>query len=146
MGLIVIRPTGAGRQIYAGNGSLDALRFFENCQQAVIVDAMQPAQHPGQIVQFDARLVSQSSCSQRLLSMHALSIPELLQTMANSHGQWPDKIEVFAIEAQNIAAFEPGLTEVVANRIDELADRIEHYLNELSVYASHAAARHLSSN
>jgi len=122
---------------YAGHNGLNALRYFEDCQQVIIVDAMQPDGEPGRIHQINAHRYLAQLNDVNPLSSHRLSIPELVKVLYKTLRQ-PPRVELFALEATAVTGFKPGLSKAVGDRIECFAEQVYRYAANVQL-ALHSA-------
>ena len=123
---------------YAGNAALDSVRYFEKGDSIVIVDAMQPQGKPGLIHRSDAKSLLKNVRIPNHLSLHSLSIPELLRMVEHLSGGLPE-VELFAIEADSVKPFQPGLSCTVQKSIKPLARQVQRFVTQLACASSQSA-------
>jgi len=100
--------------------ALEILELFEGKDEAIIVDAAQPAGQPGSIRSF--RWPCDSLRRGDAPSTHSLGLADALR-LAELLGHLPRKVVIFAAEAQNV---EPGagLSPAVAGSVSALVAAI----------------------
>ncbi|WP_333875078.1 hydrogenase maturation protease [Methylobacter sp.] len=91
----------------AGIAGLNALRFLENCSQAILVDALANFGNVGQI--FVLRPEDLADRPEQLTG-HGLGIPYLLEALKIIRNPLPD-ILIVGVEIAAVAAFCPGLSD-----------------------------------
>ena len=97
------------------------LDSLQDCESAILVDAVQSQMTPGTIHRFDASHDPlPGSATQR--STHGMSISSLLE-LARAQGQFPKRLVVYGIEGES---FDHGseLSPRVALAVGQLVDRI----------------------
>jgi hydrogenase maturation protease len=97
------------------------LKTLQDCDSAIIIDAVQSGASPGIIHRFDAAHESLPGiASQR--STHGISLGSLLE-LARAQGQFPKRLVVYGIEG---ASFDHGrdLTPDVAAALGRLVERV----------------------
>lgn len=101
------------RVFEAGTRGLDALVLFEGCDEAILVDASEPAGRPGRLSfpTFDT-LAEEST-----LPGHGAGVGYLLRALA-ALGPLP-RLRIVAAEAAALTPFRPGLSTPVASAVEE---------------------------
>lgn len=99
------------RLFEAGTCGLDALALFQDCSEAIVVDALEPGSHPGRVSQLAANtLLPESS-----LPGHGAGVGYLLAALA-ALGVPPPR--VIAAEASQLQTFSPGLSLAMQQAVD----------------------------
>lgn len=104
----------------AGTCGLNALALFDNCTEAIVVDAMAPGAHPGRITQPAATEILEESA----LPGHAAGVGFLLKALAALSPREAPLQRFLTVEAQSIAAFSPGLSPAVQAAVEPAFDLI----------------------
>jgi hydrogenase maturation protease len=111
-----------GVEIIELNGEVTrVLESLQNCDVAILVDAVQSQMTPGRIHRFDASHEPlPGSANQR--STHGMNLSSLLE-LARVQGQFPNRLVVYGIEGES---FDHGrdLSPRVELAIGQLVDRI----------------------
>lgn len=115
------RPHGL-RLTDAGVPGLAALALFQDCAEAVIVDALAPADAPGRI----RRLAARSLAAESSVAGHGFGVGYLLRAL-NALPEPPPRIEIIAVEASVVTPFQPFLSAPVARAVDEVATLLSPY-------------------
>ncbi|MGZ4955849.1 MAG: hydrogenase maturation protease [Methylobacter sp.] len=91
----------------AGIAGLNALRFFENCSQAILVDALANFGNIGEIC-----ILRPEDLADRpqQITGHGLGIPYLLEALEIIRNPLPD-ILIVGVEIAAVTAFCPGLSD-----------------------------------
>jgi len=92
------------RVFEAGTRGLDALALFEGCDEAIVVDAAEPAGHPGRLAFPDAATCAEDSS----LPGHGAGVGYLLRALA-ALGTAP-RLRILTAEAAALTPFQPGLS------------------------------------
>lgn len=110
----------------AGTAGLNALPLFQDCAEAIIIDAIAPSDMPGRIYVLSPDMLEREDA----FPEHGLGIAFLLQALAALPDTLP-QIRIIAVEAAAITPFRPGLSEPVANAVDQVSAllRIESETN-----------------
>jgi hydrogenase maturation protease len=98
----------------AGAPGLAALALFQDCDEAIIVDAMASGAEPGRLAEIppDFALLESS------LSAHGAGVGYLLRALAVQSEPTP-RIRIIAAEAVRVAPFQPGLSEPMAKAVED---------------------------
>ena len=109
----------------AGIAGLDALRFLEDCQQAVLVDALANFGHVG-----DVCLVKPEELAERpqRLSSHGLGLVYLLEALKVIREPLPD-MWIVGVEIASITPFSPGLSDKTAQAMPRAIQLIQELLS-----------------
>lgn len=99
----------------AGIAGLNALRFLEDCSQAILVDALANFGNPGEIF-----LLKPEELADRLqpLSGHGLGIPYLLEALKIIREPLPN-ILILGVEVATVKPFSMGLSDKAELAIPE---------------------------
>jgi hydrogenase maturation protease len=98
----------------AGIGGLNALALFENCEEAILIDASAPAGAPGWISRpspYDIPLESGTSG-------HCSGVGYLLRSLTALNAM-PPRVRIVAAEAASVTPFQPGLSAAMAQAVNE---------------------------
>lgn len=96
----------------AGTCGLNALSLFEDCQEAILIDALEPNGQPGHVSQPDARsLLGESSWP-----LHAVDVGYLLKALSALDVPMP---RVVVAEACSIQPFHPFLSVPMKRAVAE---------------------------
>lgn len=99
----------------AGIAGLNALRFLEECSQAILVDALANFGNPGEV----CLLRPEELADERpQLSGHGLGIPYLLEALNIIRKPLPD-ILIVGVEVESINPFCPGLSAKTERAVPE---------------------------
>jgi hydrogenase maturation protease len=109
----------------AGTPGPAALALFEDCDEAIVVDALAPAGTPGRI----ARLSADSIVSESVLAPHGMGLGYVLQALAALPGPKPF-ITIFGAEAESHRPFKPGLSPAVAQAARDVADLLDPHFDD----------------
>lgn len=111
----------------AGTRGLDALALFEGCDEAIVVDASEPAGRPGRLG-FPApeALVEDSS-----LPGHGAGVGYLLRALAVMGP--PPRLRILTAEAAVLTPFQPELSPAMAVAVDEAVGVLRGWLGVESV-------------
>lgn len=107
------QPNGL-RLFDAGTPGLAALTLFQGCDEAIIVDALAPANSPGKLFELSADAI----LSESALPGHGVGVGFLLQALAALPERQPS-IRIIAAEAATLTPFQPGLSEDVALAVEK---------------------------
>lgn len=119
------------RVFEAGTRGLDALALFEGCDEAILVDASEPAGQPGRL-SFPAptELTGESD-----LPGHGAGVGYLLHALAALGGPVP-ALRIVAAEASALMPFHPGLSPAMAQAVEETVALLRGWLG-LGAKAEH---------
>ncbi|MGR8930540.1 MAG: hydrogenase maturation protease [Gammaproteobacteria bacterium] len=114
------------RAFDAGIPGLNALKLFQDCADAIIIDAIAPGDMPGRIYSIQPEMLG----GEIELSAHGVGVAFMLQALASLPEKAP-RIRIIAVEAASITPFQPGLSSSVANAVDEVVEllRLEFETN-----------------
>jgi len=101
------------------------LDSLQDCDAAILIDAVQSQMTPGTIHRFDASHEPLPGIANQR-STHGISLSSLLE-LARTQGQFPGRLVVYGIEGES---FDHGrdLTPNVKVAVDQLVDRIRREL------------------
>ena len=99
---------------FGGSSPLDAVRYLQDQQQVVIVDACQPGEAPGRV---EYARVERAEYRSDYLSVHRFSIADTLAAMQAEGLELPD-IQLVSVEAKTINAFTLELSDEVAAAVE----------------------------
>ncbi len=110
------------RVFEAGTRGLDALALFEGCDEAIVVDAAEPAGQPGRLAFPDAEICAEDSS----LPGHGAGVGYLLRAL--SALGTPPRLRVMTAEAAALTPFQPGLSPPVETAVEEAAQVLRGWL------------------
>lgn len=96
----------------AGTRGLDALALFEGCEEAIIIDASEPAGRPGHLAFPDPEACAEDSS----LPGHGAGVGYLLRALT-ALGQAP-RLRILTAEAAALTPFQPELSPEMAAAVD----------------------------
>lgn len=99
----------------AGTPGLNALQLFQDCTEAIIIDAIAPSDMPGRIYSLSPDMLA----TENALPGHGVGVAFLLQALAALPDVVPH-IRIIAVEAAAITPFQPGLSIPAANAVDKV--------------------------
>jgi hydrogenase maturation protease len=105
-----------------GTAGLGALSAFDECDEAVVVDALAPAGSPGRL----SYPSPEEIFLENVVAGHASGVGYLLRVLATRPDRSP-KIRILAAEAATVAPFQPGLSEPVARAVEEAVMDLRAY-------------------
>jgi hydrogenase maturation protease len=105
----------------AGTCGLNALSLFENCQEAILIDALEPNGQPGHISQPDA----QSFLGDSSWPLHALDVGYLLKALSALDVPMP---RIVVAEACYIQPFHPFLSVPMKRAVVEACRLVSQIL------------------
>lgn len=108
----------------AGAPGLSALGLFQNCDEAIIVDALAPGGMPGRLCQ----PLPESIVAETPLAGHGIGVGFMLQALAALPEPAP-QLRIIAVETGEVSAFRPGLSKPVAKAVDEAVALLRVYFN-----------------
>jgi hydrogenase 3 maturation protease len=110
----------------AGIAGLNALRFFEGCTRAILVDALANAGHVGEVC-----LLRPDDLADRpqQLTGHGLGLPYLLEAVKVIREPLPD-ILIVGVEIAAITPFSPGLSDSTEQAVPKTVQLIRGLLSE----------------
>lgn len=111
------------RVFEAGTRGLDALGLFDDCDEAILVDAREPNGQPGKLTFPDRSEVAKD----HHLPGHGAGLGYLLSAL-DSLGQSP-KIRIVAAEAESVAPFQIGLSTSVALAVSQTVNLVQQWLD-----------------
>lgn len=110
----------------AGIAGLNALRFLEDCSQAILVDALANFGNVGEV--FLLRPEDLADRPQQLTS-HGLGLPYLLEAIKVIRDPLPD-ILIVGVEIAVIKPFSPGLSDKTEQAVPKTVQLIRGLLSE----------------
>ncbi|MCK9395048.1 MAG: hydrogenase maturation protease [Methylobacter sp.] len=111
---------------YAGIAGLNALRFLEDCSQAILVDALANFGNVGEICVLRPEDLTDRP---EQLTGHGLGIPYLLEALKVIREPLPD-ILIVGVEIAAIKPFSPSLSEKTEQAVAETVQLIRGLLSE----------------
>ncbi|MCW2314500.1 hydrogenase maturation protease [Rhodoblastus acidophilus] len=102
--------------IEAGTPGPAALALFEDCDEAIVVDALAPAGSPGRV----AQLAPEGIDAETTPAPHGMGLGYILRALNALPGPRPE-IRIIGIEAASHRPFQPGLSPAVARAAGEVA-------------------------
>ena len=115
----------------AATRGLDALSLFDGCQQAIVVDALEPGSHPGRVSQPAA----QSLLPELALPGHGAGLGFVLSALAALGTPLPT---IIAAEAEQVRAFAPGLSPAMQQAVQNATTLLCRMLNMKQASVQHA--------
>ncbi|GAB4255971.1 MAG: hypothetical protein Kow0065_04460 [Methylomicrobium sp.] len=97
----------------AGTPGLAALSLFQDCCEAIIVDAVASGGVPGEV----SWLAPETTVPEPALIGHGIGVGYLLQAVA-ALPECPPRIRIVAAEIARSTPFSPGLSEPVRQAVD----------------------------
>jgi hydrogenase maturation protease len=114
---LAARPRPGNLELFeAGTPGPAALALFEDCDEAIVVDALAPAGRPGRIV----RPAPEAIIAESPPAPHGAGLGYVLQALAALPGPRP-KIGIIGAEAESHRPFQPGLSPVMAKAARKVA-------------------------
>ncbi len=110
------------RVFAAGTRGLDALALFEGCDEAIVVDATEPAGQPGRL-SFPA---PESLAEDSSLPGHGAGVGYLLRAL--SALGTPPHLRVIAAEAAALTPFRPGLSAEMEQAVEAAVALLDGWL------------------
>ncbi len=107
------------RALRADVGGLAALGCFENCRRAIVVDALAGFGPPGSLHLLDPDDIAPESGAQ-----HGQGLRGLLRLLPAAIAS-PPQVQVVGVEMAAMQPFSPGLSEVVAARLDAAVEQVQ---------------------
>jgi len=95
--------------IEAGTPGPAALALFEDCEEAIVVDALAPAGEPGRI----SHPAPENIVAESPPAAHGAGLGYVLQALAALPGPCP-RLRIIGAEAESHRPFQPGLSPAVA--------------------------------
>ncbi|MDP1774223.1 MAG: hydrogenase maturation protease [Methylobacter sp.] len=110
----------------AGIAGLNALRFFEDCSQAILVDALANFGNVGEVF-----LLRPEDLADRpeQLTGHGLGLPYLLEAIKVIREPLPD-ILIVGVEIAAVTPFFPGLSDKTEQAVSKTVQLIRGLLSE----------------
>lgn len=109
----------------AGIAGLGALRFLEDCRQAILVDALAGFGNVGEVYLFRPETMAGRGS---LTSGHDLGIPYLLQALQTLRVPLPD-ILIVGAEIAAVEPFSPGLSATAERAVHKAVGLIQSVLH-----------------
>lgn len=125
--LALLPLPGGLRLTDAGAPGLAALALFENCHEAIIVDALAPRGAPGRLSQPAPESIAYEASAPG----HGVGVGYLLRALAATFERAP-RIKIVAVEASAITPFRPGLSKPVAKAVEEAVTLLSAYFGSNS--------------
>jgi hydrogenase maturation protease len=114
---LVERPLPESVRVFdAGTCGLAALNLFEDCDEALIVDCTMSGGRPGSLSEIEPGSLSPENPK----SAHGSGVAFLLEALTALPGPTP-RLRIYAAEAESIRPFSPGLSEPVAQAVQQAA-------------------------
>ncbi|MDO9046448.1 MAG: hydrogenase maturation protease [Methylobacter sp.] len=110
----------------AGIAGLNALRFLENCSQAILVDAMANFGNVGEICVLRPEDLADRP---QQLTGHGLGLPYLLEALKVIREPLPD-ILIVGVEIAAVTPFSPGLSDKTEQAVPKTVQLIRDLLSE----------------
>lgn len=110
----------------AGIAGLNALRFLENCRQAILVDALANFGNVGEIF---ALKPEDLAYRPEQLTGHGLGIPYLLEALKVIRDPLPD-ILIVGVEIAAVTPFSSGLSDKTEQAVPKTVQLIRNFLSE----------------
>lgn len=118
-----------GRLMRANGAGLSAIACFEDCQRAVVVDALSGFGAPGSLHDLDAVDIAPAAAADEApAGFHGAGLGAILALLPLALDTLPT-IRLVGVEMCRVDAFSPGLSAPVAAAVDSAARRVlEHVL------------------
>ncbi|MGZ8237864.1 MAG: hydrogenase maturation protease [Methylobacter sp.] len=110
----------------AGIAGLNALRFLEDCSQAILVDALANFGNIGEVFVLRPEELADR---QQQLTGHGLGLPYLLEALKVIRESLPD-ILIVGVEIAAVTPFSAGLSDKTEQAIPETIQLIQSLLSE----------------
>jgi hydrogenase maturation protease len=110
----------------AGIAGLNALRFLEDCSQAILVDALANFGNIGEVFVLRPEELADR---QQQLTGHGLGLPYLLEALKVIRESLPD-ILIVGVEIAAVTPFSLGLSDKTEQAIPETVQLIQSLLSE----------------
>lgn len=111
------------RVFEAGTRGLDALALFDGCDEAILVDASEPAGQPGRLSFPESTELTEESN----LPGHGAGVGYLLRALATLGGPVPT-LRIVAAEAAALTPFRMGLSPATAQAVEETVTLMKDWL------------------
>ncbi|ANE57166.1 hydrogenase maturation protease [Methylomonas sp. DH-1] len=106
----------------AGTPGLAALALFRDCAEAVVVDALAPAGHPGRLLELAAAAIPLESSA----AGHGHGVGYLLAALAVMPEPAPT-VRIVGVEVAAVEPFRPGLSAPVAAAVERAVALLSFY-------------------
>jgi hydrogenase maturation protease len=132
--LLSRRPRPSGLELFeAGTPGPAALALFQDCDEAVVVDALAPAGAPGRIHRLAPEriilLAPERALAERTPAAHGMGLGYALQALAALPGPRP-QVSVIGAEAESHRPFQPGLSPALARAARRVARLLAPYFED----------------
>lgn len=111
------------RVFEAGTRGLDALALFEDCDEAILVDATEPAGNPGRISSPAPDTLAGASA----LAGHGAGVDYLLRALEALGSV--SRLRIVAAEATALTPFQPGLSPAMEQAVEETLSLLGGWLD-----------------
>lgn len=116
-------PWRAGVRVFrADTSGCAALSLFEDCERAILVDAVSGFGAPGSLHCLPAEAIAEEPDG----GGHGFGVGGLLRLAAATLARMP-QIHLIGVEAACMRAFTPGLSPAVAANLDAAVELVERY-------------------
>jgi len=116
----------------ASVGGLRLMEMMEGYQQVILVDAIQTADgQPGTIYRLSLDDIASAVPTQHSASAHDMNLPTAMEMGRRLGLALPERVEIFAIEAQDVVTFGEACTPQVAAVIPAVTEQVLQTLTQL---------------
>jgi len=111
----------------AGTTGLNAMTLFNDCDEAIIVDALTPNGTPPCLL----HLTPEQLTADMVVSGHAQGVVAVLHSLS-ALNMLPERVEILAVRAQHVEPFSFTLSPAVANAVNECVKYLSHHFSSVS--------------
>jgi hydrogenase maturation protease len=120
----------------ASVGGLRLMEMMEGYHRVILVDAIQTANgQPGTVYRLTLDDITSAVPTQHSASAHDMNLPTAMEMGRRLGLDLPERVEIFAIEAQDVVTFGEACTPQVAAAIPAATEQVLQTLTQLSVQA-----------
>ena len=115
-------------EMRADVAGLAAIRCFEACDRAILVDALRGFGPPGSVHDLDTAEVAEAAARDEApAGFHGAGVGALLELLPAALDHVPPS-RLVGVEIERVSAFSPGLSAIVAAAVEGACQRIREHL------------------
>ncbi len=115
---------------YSSIAGLTLIDLLRERRYVLIVDARATGAQPGQLHFFEASLLTPS---RHLVNSHQISLPSAIRLGVQFGMTMPEKIDVLAVEAQDVETLSERMTTPVAGAVAEACERVVRWVRDRAI-------------
>ena len=112
--------------LFAPIAGFALIQLMNDRRSVLVVDSIQSGREPGTMRMFEA---GEFTPSRNLTTSHQISLPTALELGRRLGCSMPQRVDVLAVEAQDVETLHEGMTVCVAGAVEPALEKIQLWLS-----------------